>query len=209
MDTTKTPRPVGRPRSETTRQAILAAAFELASEHGPSGLTMEAIGRRAGVSKETLYRWWRSKADVLLEALAERGERQIPVPDTGDFETDLRTFMRATARALDAPTRRVLRTLAAGAASDPEFADQVRDRFISRRRAALHTVLEQAVARGELTSERAAIALDLVFGSLWYRLVFGVGPLDRTWADSVAGAIAAMPPAPRSGRGRAASPGRR
>jgi AcrR family transcriptional regulator len=175
-------RPVGRPRSESTRRAILEAALELAAEQE---LTMEAIGRRAGVSKETLYRWWRSKSEVLLEALAERGERQIPVPDTGDFEQDLRTFMRATARALDPTTRRVLRALAAGAASDPEFADQVRERFISRRRAALSEVLDHAVERGELSREQAATALDFVFGSLWYRLVFGVGPLDRRWADSV------------------------
>ena len=190
MEKTETPRPVGRPRSESARRAILAAAFELASQPAPGGLTMEAIGRRAGVSKETLYRWWRSKEEVLLEALAERGERQIPVPDSGSLAADLRIFMRATARALDPATRRVLRTLAAGAASDPEFADQVREQFIDRRRSALGVVLEQAVERGELTSERAATALDFVFGSLWYRLVFGVGRLDRAWADSVTDALA-------------------
>jgi AcrR family transcriptional regulator len=181
-----TRRPVGRPRSETARRAILDAALELAGEQQ---LTMEAIGRRAGVSKETLYRWWRSKSEVLLEALAERGERQIPVPDTGDFEKDLRTFMRATARALDPTTRRVLRTLAAGAAADPAFADEVRERFISRRRAALSEVLDHAVERGELTREQAATALDFVFGSLWYRLVFGVGALNQRWADSVTDGI--------------------
>jgi AcrR family transcriptional regulator len=196
METTKTSRPVGRPRSETARRAILDAAFELASRDVPGGLTMEAIARRAGVSKETLYRWWRSKAEVLLEALAERGERQIPVPDSGNLEDDLRTFMRATARALDPATRRVLRTLAAGAASDPEFADQVREQFIDRRRAALSAVLDQAVERGELPGKQAATALDFVFGSLWYRLVFGVGRLDRAWADSVTDALAAHRPEP-------------
>src|ERR671936_344940 len=102
-------RRVGRPRSETARAAILAAAFELASERGPSGLTMEAVAKRAGVSKETLYRWWKSKAEVLLEALAERGEETIPVPDSGSLHTDLLAFMRATARSADPPTRRLLR----------------------------------------------------------------------------------------------------
>ena len=187
MDT-RTSRRVGRPRSEATRRAILAAAFELAAEEGATGLAMEAVAKRAGASKETLYRWWRSKVDLLLEALAERGEREIPTPDTGDLARDLRTFMRATARALDAPTQRVLRALAAEAATDAAFAERVRDRFLARRRAALAIVLE----RGELRRERAAIAVDLVFGSLWYRLVFAVGPLDRNWADSVAEAIAAL-----------------
>jgi AcrR family transcriptional regulator len=179
----------GRPRSEEARQAVLAAAFEMAAEHGPAGLRMEAIAKRAGVSKETLYRWWRSKADVLLEALAERGERTIPVPDSGSLAEDMRTFMRATAASADAPTQRILRALAAEAASDPEQATLVRDRFIARRRAALGELLDRAVQRGELDQAQAETALDLVFGSLWYRLIFGIGPLDRDWADGVAAAI--------------------
>jgi AcrR family transcriptional regulator len=179
----------GRPRSEEARQAVLAAAFEMAAEHGPAGLRMEAIAKRAGVSKETLYRWWRSKADVLLEALAERGERTIPMPDSGSLAEDMRTFMRATAASADAPTQRILRALAAEAASDPEQATLVRDRFIARRRAALGELLDRAVQRGELDQAQAETALDLVFGSLWYRLIFGIGPLDRDWADGVAAAI--------------------
>jgi AcrR family transcriptional regulator len=179
----------GRPRSEEARQAVLAAAFEMAAEHGPAGLRMEAIAKRAGVSKETLYRWWRSKADVLLEALAERGERTIPMPDSGSLAEDMRTFMRATAASADAPTQRILRALAAEAASDPEQATLVRDRFIARRRAALGELLDRAVQRGELDRTQAHTVLDLVFGSLWYRLIFGIGPLDRDWADGVADAI--------------------
>jgi AcrR family transcriptional regulator len=188
----KTARRVGRPRSEAARSAILAAAFELAADQGAAGLNMEAIARRAGVSKETLYRWWTSKADVLLDAMAARGEDQIPAPHTGDLVTDLRTFMRATARALDPRTRRILRTLAAQSAADPRFAEQVRDRFIARRREALAGVLQQEVDRGGLSPERATTALDLVFGSLWYRLVFAIGPLNREWADFVADAAAAL-----------------
>ena len=153
---------------------------------------MEAIADRAGVSKETLYRWWRSKAEVLLEALAERGEREIPVPDTGDLARDLRTFMRATARALDPRMQRVLRALAAQAAGDPAAGERIRDAFLSRRRAALASLLRPAVERGQLPAERADIALDIVFGSLWYRLVFPVGPLDRKWADSIADAVAGL-----------------
>jgi hypothetical protein len=72
------------------------------------------------------------------------------------------------------------------------FAAVTRDRFLARRRVALATVLEHAVERGELSVERAAIAVDLVFGSLWYRLVFEVGPLDRAWADAVTAAISAQ-----------------
>jgi hypothetical protein len=100
--------------------------------------------------------------------------------------------MRATARALDQPTRRALRTLAAQAASDEAMAEQVRERFLSSRRAALGTVLDRAVARGEIGAERAETIVDFVFGSLWYRLIFGIGPLDRKWADSVTDAVAGL-----------------
>jgi AcrR family transcriptional regulator len=188
---TRTPTRVGRPRSKAARRAILDAALDLAVEHGAPGLSMDAIARRAAVSKETVYRWWRSKAEVLLEALAELGEREIPVQDTGDLATDLRAFMRATARTLDGPTQRALRTLAAQAAAETGFAEEVRDRFLARRRAALGAVLQRSVDRGELRAEQAPTALDLIFGSLWYRLIFAVGPLDRRWADSVTDIVVA------------------
>jgi AcrR family transcriptional regulator len=182
----------GRPRSEKARRAILSATLELAAEHGPRGLRMEAIARKAGVSKETLYRWWGSKAEVVLEALAEYGEEVIPVPDTGSLAKDLRIFLRATAASADATTVRLLRALAAEAAGDPGMAELIRERFVDRRRAALGAVLRHGVRRGEISRANAAIALDLVYGSLWYRLIFGIAPLDKAWADRVANSITAI-----------------
>ena len=198
--TTEEPRRPGRPRSEEARRAILHAALDLAAEHRPRGVAMDAIARRAGVSKETLYRWWRSKAEVLVEAMAERGAETIPLPETGSLAGDLRRFLRATAASADEPTRRILRALAAEAASDPGYAELVRDRFLVRRRAALETLLQRAVRAGQLDPARAALALDLVFGSLWYRVIFGLGPVDQEWADGVADAISALATAPSTPR---------
>jgi hypothetical protein len=70
-------------------------------------------------------------------------------------------------------------------AADPNFAKAVREQFFARRRAALATILNNAVKRGELTHDRATTILDLVFGSLWYRLIFATGPVDNTWADAI------------------------
>lgn len=169
---------------------MLAAALELAAEEGPAGLNMEAIARRAGVSKETLYRWWGSKSEVLLDALAERGERTIPLPDTGTLREDLRLFLRSTVESADDAIVRLLHILAAAAAADEAVAVEVRDRFIATRRVALTQLLARAVARGEITSAYADLAVDLVYGSLWYRLIFKVGDIDYEWAESVADAIA-------------------
>jgi AcrR family transcriptional regulator len=180
----------GRPRSEEARAAILAATLALAAERGPRGFHMDAIAKRAGVSKETLYRWWRSKADVLLEALAERGRATISLPDTGSLAGDLRAFLKLTVASGDPPTQRLLRALAAEAAADEAFAEVVRDRFLATRRQDLGRLLARAVKRGEITRADAAIAVDLIYGSLWYRLIFAVGPLDNRWANAVARALA-------------------
>jgi AcrR family transcriptional regulator len=151
---------------------------------------MDAIAKRAGVSKETLYRWWRSKADVLLEALAERGRATIPLPDTGSLAGDLRAFLKLTVASGDPSTQRLLRALAAEAAADECFAEVVRDRFLATRRQDLGRLLARAVGRGEITRGDAAIAVDLIYGSVWYRLIFAGGPLDNRWANAVARTLA-------------------
>jgi AcrR family transcriptional regulator len=179
----------GRPRSERARRAVLAAALDLAAEEGPAGLHMEAIARRAGVSKETLYRWWRSKSEVVLDALAERGRQTIPLPDTGALEGDLRAFLRATVDSADPTTVGLLHAVAAAAAADEVVAVEVRDRFLATRRADLRQLLERAAGRGEMAPGSVGLAIDLVYGSMWYRLIFKIGTLDYTWADEVAAAI--------------------
>ena len=179
----------GRPRSEHARKAVLAAALALAAEEGPAGLQMEAIARRAGVSKETLYRWWRSKSEVVLDALAEQGRRNIPLPDTGNLRGDLRSFFRATVDSATPTTVGLLSAVAAAAAADERVAIEVRDRFLATRRADLRQLLERGAERGEIASDSVGLAVDFVYGSMWYRLIFRVGPLDYTWADEVAVAV--------------------
>jgi AcrR family transcriptional regulator len=178
-------RPRGRPRSERARRAVLDAVMALATEHDASAITMEAISRRAGVSKDTLYRWWRSRTEVVLEALAERGQQTIAVPDRGSLDDDLRAFLHATAASATPPTRRLLRLIASEAAQDHDTATLVRARFVDARRAALRAVLSGGVARGELDGARIELLTDLIYGSLWYRIVFDVAPLDHAWADGI------------------------
>src|ERR671934_1028194 len=86
----------GRKRSEESRQAILAAAAELTSEVGFAGLTIEGIAARSGTGKQTIYRWWPSKADVLLDALATKADLHITTPSEASYEADLRRFLTDT-----------------------------------------------------------------------------------------------------------------
>lgn len=186
----RAPRRAGRPRSEPARLAVLAAALEIAARDGPQKLSMDAIARRAGVSKDTLYRWWPSKTEVILEALSERGQETIPLPDTGSLAGDLGGFLRATVASADLATQALLRAIAAEAASHPDMAMIIRDRFLVGRRNALTRILQRAVSRGELRQEEVELTVDLVYGSLWYRLIFGVGSVDSDWATNVTNLVA-------------------
>ncbi|HEX5194028.1 MAG TPA: TetR/AcrR family transcriptional regulator [Solirubrobacteraceae bacterium] len=192
----------GRPRSERARRAVLDAVLALAAERDANTITMDAIARRAGVSKDTLYRWWRSRTEVVLEALAERGEETIAVPDLGSLEADLTAFLRATVASATPTTQRLLRSIASEAARDGDAATVVRERFVESRRRALRAVLARAAERGELDGARIELLIDLVYGSLWYRVVFAVAPLDDAWADGIVRLLAsARAPAEIGGTG--------
>ena len=78
----------GRQRSEASEEAILTATLSLLKEKPLRDITVEAIARKAGVGKATIYKWWPSKAYVALDAFLRRMNRMVPTPDTGSVESD-------------------------------------------------------------------------------------------------------------------------
>lgn len=167
----------GRPRSEATRRAILAAAIEELREHGYAALTVEGIAARAGAGKQTIYRWWASKADVVLDAMLDLAETRIVDPDHGSLAADLTEFLVATFR--QRGQRPILRGLMAQALLDPAFATVFRDRFLFGRRAALREILLRAEGRGEIDpGVDLDLLIDVVYGVLWYRLLLDHAPLS-------------------------------
>ena len=183
------PRPVkaGRKRSEVSRRAILTAALEITRREGYRAVTMERIAAEAGVGKQTLYRWWSSRAEVVLEALGDLAESNIPVLERGSLRLRLSRFFVDSFRSLrHGGTAELLRGLMAEAQLDPAFRAELKSRFIDRRRAALRSLLESSkVAPG-----KRELLIDLGFGYLWYRLLLGYAP-GKTDAESLASALAA------------------
>ncbi|MGC5165885.1 TetR/AcrR family transcriptional regulator [Luteimicrobium sp. DT211] len=180
----------GRRRSEDSRRAILAAAVELVAEHGYGPLTVEKIAARAGTGKQTIYRWWPTKADVVMEALVEKADLHIRVPDDGSLAADLRGFLEASvALGRASQVVAILRALMAESQLDEAFGRRFREVFIENRRAALRTVLDRAAARGELPAGVSVdTLLDVVFGVIWYRVL-----TDRALgADAVVGELVAL-----------------
>lgn len=185
------PRPSrGRPRSDAAREAILAAALQLARARPLAEVSVDAIAAEAGVGKQTIYRWWTGKAAVLLEALGDFAEGEIPERDLGSLEADLRAFLTASFSAAAVGVVPVLRALMAEAQRDPAFAAAFRSAFIERRRAAVHRLLARAAARGELGTGDRELLVDLVYGALWYRMLVGHAPLDARFARTLARAVA-------------------
>ncbi|MGW0830051.1 TetR/AcrR family transcriptional regulator [Streptomyces prunicolor] len=188
----------GRKRSEESRMAILVAAFELVGEVGYAGLTIEGIANRAGCGKQTIYRWWPSKAHVLLEALAVKADLYITNADHGSYTDDVRAFLEDTFR-LSRQQRVVdiLRVLMAEAQINEEFGELFRSSFLQRRRDALQVVLDRARTRGDLPPRPAAsTVLDIVFGTLWYRLLTTRRPMGDDLVEDLTATLtqAAQPP---------------
>jgi len=182
----------GRPRSEASRQATLLAAIELAAEIGYGRLTIEGIAARAGVGKQTIYRWWPSKADILLEAGAANAELHVPVTDHGGYRADLRAFLEASYQMATQPgLSDLLRALMAEAQIDPEFGQRFRTAFLERRRAALAVITNRARERGDLPPRPdPGVVADIVFGTIWYRTLATRQPLDASLADALVDLLA-------------------
>lgn len=184
----------GRPRSEAARHAILRATFELLLEHGLERTTMDAVADRAGVGKATIYRWWRSKRDLALDALdAEWDSVRAHPRDTGSLRGDLLALVRPWVRLVTSSgSSRVLAALVQEAQEDRVFAERYRDRFVRPRRDRARAIFARAVERGELApGADVDVAIDLLYGPLFHRLLQGHGPLNDRFARTVVETIVA------------------
>jgi AcrR family transcriptional regulator len=180
-------RPPGRPRSEAARRAILIAALELVAEVGYARLTIEGIAARAGVGKQTIYRWWPTKGDILLEAAAVKAELHVPVTDHGSYEADLRAFLKASYKLANHPQLGdLLRAIIAEAQINPEFGARFRADFLQRRRDALAVITDRALERGDLPDRPDPVTIaDIVFGTIWYRVTATRQPLDNDLVEDL------------------------
>jgi AcrR family transcriptional regulator len=178
-------------RSERAYRAIVDATKALLDEQGYAATSIDQIARRAGVGKQTIYRWWPNKAAVVLEAHAEQAAERIPIPDTGDLRGDLREAAAAFAHNLsDTAIGRVCVELIGEAQTDEQFAAAYREAFVTQRRAAIRSMLERGRERGEVRDDiDLELALDLFFGPVWYRRLVRHAPLTPDFAHAVADAL--------------------
>src|ERR671921_499861 len=180
-------RPPGRPRSERARRAILQAANELLEKEGFAAVTVEAIAERAGVSKATIYRWWPNRAAVVMDGFLSIVSSEVPFPHTGHAREDIRIHMRRLAEAFGGKMGRTVAALIAEGQADPELAEALRSRWLSVRRAEVRDILGLGIERGELRDDiDLEVAVDVLYGPIYYRMLVGHARLDEAFADILA-----------------------
>jgi AcrR family transcriptional regulator len=175
---------------------VLHATLQLCQSGGYPALTMKGIAETAGVGRQTVYRWWPAKQDVLLDALRDLGLRKAEHldPDSGDTLLDVRTLLEATFRLTELLTGKALIGLMAEAQHDPELSRRLQGTVIGPRRDALRATLARGVARGELSDRTVPLelAVDFAFGTMWYRLMSKHAPIDDELAGQITTALATM-----------------
>lgn len=182
----------GRPRSEKAHSAILDAAAELLLARGLGAVSMDAVAEQAGVSKATIYRWWPTKETLALDALHhEWAIANPPVRGTGSPRADLLTLLSPwVSLVAKRPYGRVIAALLAEALTDPGFGEEWRRRFMGPRRDAARAILRVAIERGEIAANaNVELALDLLHGPLYHRLLHGHLPLDERFVTDVVDSV--------------------
>lgn len=180
----------GRPRSARVREAVLEATLAMLSERGMSGLTVEGVAARAGVGKATLYRRWRSKLPLVLEAVTSLPE--LSMPASGTLQGDLREILLDLARIFRvSPCGRVLAQLAAERGSDAALDAAVR-RFVAVRRKPVVDVLRAGMMHGKLPSDLDPDTItDMLVGPIVNRLLFTHRPAGARFVDQVIATVLA------------------
>ena len=174
-------------RNEQARLAVLHAADDLLAERGFAGLTIEGIAARAGVAKQTIYRWWPSKVEVLLDTLIEDSQQELIVPDTGSAITDARQYLRRLAAFItDDPAGKVLLALIGEAQHDAAMASVFHTLYLDPRRRSERAMLARGVASGELPADLDLDrALDALLGPVFYRALVTGGPISAAFTDQL------------------------
>jgi AcrR family transcriptional regulator len=177
----------GRPRSAESRRAIIQAAMHILQNDGYAALNIEAIAARAGVSKQTIYRWWSSAAFIVLEALmSDMPAQEGLVPDTGSLKGDLLELVRPTVRALGQRRGPIYKAMIAEAQADSKFAEAFRTQLMAAHREIVRAVVARAQLRGEVAMEAdVELAADMIYGPILYRLLNGHAALDETFAFAI------------------------
>jgi AcrR family transcriptional regulator len=182
----KTARRPGRPRSRAVHEAILRSTLELLEHTSVRDLTIDGIARAAEVGRPTIYRWWPSKNALVVEAVFGAVADRLEFPAATTIKETLAAQVRVVAELLASKPGEALAELVGEGQSDPETLRSINEQFVSVRRAAALELIRTGKRRGEIAPDvDPDLAIDLIYGPLYYRLLFQHLPLDGAFAETV------------------------
>jgi AcrR family transcriptional regulator len=193
----------GRPPLQTaaSHAAIVDAVYALLQEKSVRDLTIEEVAKRAKVGKPTIYKWWSTKATLVLAMLCERMAPNLEMPTVLTVEESLRFRVRRLIDAFNGPFGKIVAGLIAEGQSEPAILQEFFDRWVSPRRNATIADLQRGRDAGELRSETEPELLnDAIFGAIYYRFLLRSGPLTNRFGEELVEHVLG---------GQRAAPGRR
>lgn len=184
---TSTPprRSVGRPRNEATRLQILAATLRLLETHSVQAITIEGIAREAGVGKATIYRWWDSKAMVVIDAFLEQHVAKVPMPPDLPPPLAIAQHLRSLVHEYSGWSGRIVAQIIAEGQSDPSVLEEFRTRFHAGRRTVVRDTLQAWASSANIpVPDDIELLSELLYAPLYMRMLVGNGPMDDAFAKA-------------------------
>src|SRR6186713_733899 len=178
----------GRPRSVETTNAILESAYAMMAATGLAATTIDAVARRSSVSKMTIYKWWPSREALLIDAFLHRAAQMLPLPPVSSGTPAARTRRHAAAyaEALQGEFGKVQLAVISECISRTGSAELFYARYLQFRRDALVEMIAAGQTDGSILAEGPPEDLyDAIYGSLFYRYVFGIAPVTVAYARNL------------------------
>lgn len=192
---TDTPTRRGRPRDPAVDQAILDAARSVLARRGFTGTSMDEIARQAGVGKDTLYRRWKSKEELVLHLLKTMSEQSVPAPQLDDARYALFVFLQAIRKVnLDTDLGPLIAGVVGESARNQRLADGFHDFWRERR--SIPAGLVRRIAPAATTDEEIDVILDHILGPMYYRLLLTGAQVDDEYLWDLIGTIPWAPDSP-------------
>ena len=175
---------IGRPRDHSRDTAIEKAAIELLGEVGYEQITIEAVALRARVSKATIYRRWKNKAELMASAVHHYAFCKSPTIDTGSLRADLIEIITEKVKALESEDGQFIRGLMTAARRDGELAAVLTSSMTEYAGTAHASIFERAKARGEIShSAQTEIVLELVPAVISFRIFMSHQSVNRKFIE--------------------------
>jgi len=185
ISATATPRR-GRPRSAETTNAILQSAYALMATTGLAATSIDAIARHSNVSKMTIYKWWPSREALLIDAFLNQASLLLPLSGTGDPVARVRRHAAAYTEALLGQFGKVQLAVISECISKTGSAELFYERYLGLRRSATLEIIAGGQQDGSIGAAGPPENLyDAIYGSLFYRYVFGIKPLSPAYARNL------------------------